>query len=130
MALIDSQTAEKSGRHNRIRRKLPGHVGWQAAQVYAEGRERVIAENVFRGRRYDSNKGRGDEAARVLAGYLFQIMVKDFVAARESRAVVLFAKTLDKPWGSAGSGRHLFAGMLFVAPRRFAQTGSRRGGLE
>ena len=95
IALIDGQSAEKRGRYNRIGRKLPGHVGWQAAQVDAEGGERVIAENVFRCRRDDRNKGRGDEAARVLAGYLFQITVEDFIAARESRAVVLFTKRLD-----------------------------------
>ena len=64
-----------------------------------------------------------------LAIYFKEIAVKDFVAAGESRAVVLFAKRLDNPRGLAGSRRHLFAGMLFVTPRRFAHTGPRRKGV-
>ena len=122
--LIDGEAAEKRSRHDGIGRKFPGHVRGQAAQVNAEGGERIIAENGFGGRCGDKAKGRGHESAGVLAGYLFQIAVKDFVAAREGRAVVLFAKRLDKQPGFAGSRRHLFAGMLFIAARRVAQTGS------
>jgi len=129
-ALIDGEAAEERSRHPGIARKFPGHIGGQALQVNAECRERIVSEDSFRRGWFDNNKGRSDEAARVLARNLFQVTVKDFVAADESRAVVLLAQRLDNPRGFGRSERHLFAGTLFVTARRFAQAGSRGGGFK
>jgi hypothetical protein len=129
-ALIDSEAAEQRSRHHGIARKFPGHIGWQLLQFNAEGRERVVAEDGFGGCWCDSNKGRSDKTARVLTGNLFQVTVKNFVAAGESFPVMLPAKRLDNPRRFGECGRHLFAAIPLVTPRRFAQTGPRRGRLE
>ena len=128
--LIDGEATKKRGRHHGIGRKFPGHLRRQTAQVNAEGRERIVADDSFGGVRRNDNKRRRDKSARVLTSHFFEIVVKDGVATRKSRAVVLFAKGLDKPREFAGSRRHLFAGLLFVTLCRPPEAGSGRRSLE
>jgi hypothetical protein len=83
-ALINGEAANQRSRHHGIARQLPRHIGRQFLQLNAKGRQRLVSENSFRGCWCDRNKGRSDKAARVLAGNLFQVTVKNFVAAGES----------------------------------------------
>ncbi len=90
VGLINSQSAEKCGGDSRIGGELLDYDGGHGSQNDAERGQRVVTESSLRVRFADNNKRCGDLTAGVLAGSLFQITVKGFIAARESGAVMVF----------------------------------------
>ena len=101
---IDGQSAQQGGGHDGMARQLLDDLLGQVDELYAVGRERVVADD---GAAFpvDEHVGDGDAAALVLPGLPPQVTIEIGRVARKSRAVMVIGQQLDGDRARRG-GRH------------------------